>query len=61
MLVESISRLLPIDHSLGIAVGHGELTAFVEQYLRQLEPAGETATGLHVGPAGDPPDGDVPG
>lgn len=61
MLIESISRLLLIDNSLGITVGHSELTAFVEQYLRQLEPAGETAAGPHVGPAGDTAAGDVPG
>jgi AcrR family transcriptional regulator len=38
MVIESISRLLLIDSSLGVTIGHDELTAFVEQYLRRLEP-----------------------
>jgi AcrR family transcriptional regulator len=38
MVIESISRLLLIDSSLGVTLGHDELTAFVEQYLRRLEP-----------------------
>lgn len=38
MLIESISRLLLIDSSLGVTTGHDELTAFVEQYLRRFEP-----------------------
>jgi AcrR family transcriptional regulator len=38
MLIESVSRLLLIDRSLGITAGHEELTAFVEQHLRQFEP-----------------------
>jgi AcrR family transcriptional regulator len=38
MLVESISRLLLIDRSLGITAGHEELTMFVERHLRQFEP-----------------------
>jgi AcrR family transcriptional regulator len=38
MLIESVSRLLLIDSSLGVTIGHDELTAFVEQYLRRFEP-----------------------
>jgi AcrR family transcriptional regulator len=38
MIIESISRLLLIDASLGVTTGHEELTAFVEQYLLQFEP-----------------------
>jgi AcrR family transcriptional regulator len=38
MLIESISRLLLIDSSLGVTIGHDELTALVEQYLRRFEP-----------------------
>jgi AcrR family transcriptional regulator len=41
MLIESISRLLLIDSSIGVTIGHDELTAFVEQYVRHLEPADE--------------------
>jgi AcrR family transcriptional regulator len=40
MVIESISRLLLIDSSLGVTTGHDELTAFVEQYLRRFEPPG---------------------
>jgi hypothetical protein len=43
MLIESVSRLLLIDRSLGVALGHDELTSFVEQYLWRLEPQGEPA------------------
>ena len=43
MLIESISRLLLIDSSLGVTTGHDELTAFVEQYLRRFEsPSGRS-------------------
>jgi hypothetical protein len=45
MVIESISRLLLIDGSLGVTTGHDELTAFVEHYLRLLEPPGEAAGG----------------
>jgi hypothetical protein len=44
MLIESISRLLLIDRSLGITAGHEELTTFVEQHLRRFEPLGERAS-----------------
>jgi AcrR family transcriptional regulator len=47
MLMESISRLLVIDRSLGITAGHAELTAFAEDCLRRFEP----------GEAGQPPAG----
>ena len=43
MLIESMSRLLLIDSSIGVTTGHDELSAFVEQYLRRLEPADEAA------------------
>jgi len=43
MLIESVSRLLLIDSSLGVTTGHDELTAFVEQYLRRFEsPSGRS-------------------
>jgi hypothetical protein len=38
MVIESISRLLMIDRSLGITAGHDELITFVERYLRRIEP-----------------------
>lgn len=41
MLIESISRLLLVDSSIGVTIGHDELTAFVEEHLRRFEPAGE--------------------
>jgi AcrR family transcriptional regulator len=41
MIIESISRLLLIDRSVGITAGHEELTAFVEHHLRQFEPPEE--------------------
>lgn len=37
MLIESVSRLLLIDQSLGIAAGHEELTEYVERYLRRFD------------------------
>jgi hypothetical protein len=40
MFIESISRLLLIDRSLGITAGHEQLTAFVERHLRCFEPPG---------------------
>jgi AcrR family transcriptional regulator len=40
MLIESISRLLLIDRSLGITAGHEQLTEFVERHLRRFEPPG---------------------
>jgi AcrR family transcriptional regulator len=43
MLIESISRLLLIDQSLGVTIGHDELTAFVEHRLRQFEPSADEA------------------
>ncbi len=43
MLIESISRLLLIDRSLGITAGHEELTTFVEQYLWRFEPPDEAS------------------
>ena len=51
MLIESISRLLLIDSSIGVTIGHDELTAFVERYLRRLEPPDEAAR-LSGGPRG---------
>ena len=41
MVIESISRLLLIDSSLGVTIGHDELTAFVEEHLRRFEPLDE--------------------
>ena len=41
MLIESVSRLLLIDSSLGVTIGHDELNAFVEQYLRRFEAPAE--------------------
>jgi hypothetical protein len=46
MLIESISRLLLIDSSMGVTLGHAELTAFVERYLRLFEPPDEAAQRL---------------
>jgi AcrR family transcriptional regulator len=43
MLIESISRLLLIDSSIGVTIGHDELNAFVEQHLRRFEPPGRLA------------------
>jgi hypothetical protein len=52
MLIESVSRLLLIDSSLGVTLGHDELTAFVEQYLQRFEPPSEPAPGNPVASSG---------
>lgn len=52
MLIESVSRLLLIDSSLGVTLGHDELTAFVEQYLQRFEPPSESAPGNPVASSG---------
>jgi AcrR family transcriptional regulator len=37
MLIESVSRLLLLDQSLGITAGHEDLTRYVERYLRRFD------------------------
>lgn len=38
----SVSRVLAVEHSLGVSFGHGEVIEFCEEWLRKLE--GERAT-----------------
>jgi hypothetical protein len=47
MLMTSLSRVLTMERSLGMSIGHAETTGLVESFLRRLEgertPADETS------------------